>query len=301
MNKRELFSKTKYPVLLLLIMITMQTCSTVAFTGRRQLNLVSGEQVLALSLQQYQEYIRSAPVERGTANAEMVNRVGTRIAGAVETFYRSNGYESELKDYQWEFNLVKENSVNAFAMPGGKIVVLEGLLAVTQTEEALAVVLGHEVAHVIAQHSAERISQQMAVQYGGAIAGGLMGSSAGAQLGQQVFGIGAQLGVMLPYARKQELEADEIGLIIMALAGYNPEVAIPFWQRMAQSSGGGSSELLSTHPSDQKRIEKIQAALPNAMQYYKGAGVQNKAVSNIKTSTSIPVTENARTSEEWSF
>ncbi len=301
MNKRELFSKTKYPVLLLLIMITMQTCSTVAFTGRRQLNLVSGEQVLALSLQQYQEYIKSAPVERGTANAEMVNRVGTRIAAAVETFYRSNGYESELKDYQWEFNLVKENSVNAFAMPGGKIVVLEGLLAVTQTEEALAVVLGHEVAHVIAQHSAERISQQMAVQYGGAIAGGLMGSSAAAQLGQQVFGIGAQLGVMLPYARKQELEADEIGLIIMALAGYNPEVAIPFWQRMAQSSGGSTSELLSTHPSDQKRIEKIQAALPNAMQYYKGAGVQNKTVSNIKTSTSIPTANQAKTSEEWSF
>lgn len=284
--------------------IMLQSCGSVPFTGRRQLSLVSNEQVLALSLQQYQEFIRTAPVERGTANAEMVNRVGTRIAQAVETFYKSNGYESELRNYQWEFNLVKDQSVNAFAMPGGKIVVLEGLLPVTQTEEALAVVLGHEVAHVIAHHSNERISQQMALEYGGAIAGGLLGSSAGAQIGQQVFGIGAQLGVMLPYARKQELEADEIGLIVMALAGYNPEVAVPFWIRMSQMSGGGSTpEALSTHPADNKRIERIQQILPRAMEYYQGAGkVNTNTTRAIKTEAQTPMnTSSAKTSNQWSF
>lgn len=301
MNKNNFLKRTKFSALLIVAMMLLQTCASVPFTGRRQLNLVSNEQVLALSLEQYQDFMRTAPVERGTANAEMVKRVGTRLASAVETFYRSNGYESELQNYQWEFNLVKENSVNAFAMPGGKIVVLTGLLPVTQTEEALAVVLGHEVAHVIAQHSNERISQQVALQYGGAVAGGLLGSSAGAQIGQEVFGIGAQLGVMLPYARKQELEADEIGLIIMALAGYNPEAAVPFWTRMSQASQGSSPEVLSTHPNDQKRIARIQQFLPVAMQYYKGSGVQNKATAPIKTKADIPAPKNVKTSSEWSF
>lgn len=300
MNKSISLQKIKFSFLIIIISLLVQSCGSVPFTGRRQLTLVSNDQVLALSLQQYQDYMRTAPVERGTANAEMVKRVGTRIANAVETFYKSNGYESELQNYQWEFNLVKENSVNAFAMPGGKIVVLQGLLPVTQTEEALAVVLGHEVAHVIAQHANERISQQMALEYGGAVAGGLLGSSAGAQIGQQVFGIGAQLGVMLPYARKQELEADEIGLIVMALAGYNPEVAVPFWMRMSEASGGGTIEALSTHPADQKRIAKIQQFMPTAMQYYKGSGVQNKTTAPIKTSAPLS-TEKAKTSEKWSF
>src|SRR5690554_5971297 len=232
------------------------SCGSVPFTGRRQLQLVSNDEVIALSLQQYQEFMRTAPVERGTAAAQMVNRVGNRIAKAVETFYKSNGYESELKNYAWEFNLVKDSSVNAFAMPGGKVVIYTGLLPVTQTEEALAVVIGHEIAHVIAQHSSERLSQQVALQYGGAIAGGLLGNSqAMQQLGQTVFGLGAQYGVMMPYARKQEYEADEIGLIVMAMAGYDPQVAIPFWTRMAESGGGAQvPEFLSTHPTDSKRI-----------------------------------------------
>ncbi len=297
-------TKTKLTVMTIIILSLLQSCGSVPFTGRKQLSLISSEQVLSLSLQQYQDFMKTAPVERGTKNAEMVKRIGTRIASAVETFYKSNGYESELQNYHWEFNLVKDNSVNAFAMPGGKVVVLEGLLAVTQTEEALAVVIGHEVAHVIAQHSNERISQQMALQYGGAIAGGLLGSSAGSQIGQQVFGIGAQLGVMLPYARKQEYEADEIGLIVMALAGYNPEAAVPFWTRMAESSGGGSTlEILSTHPTDSKRIEKIQQILPRALEYYQGAGKVNTSTANaIKTEAQPPVnTPKAKTSEKWSF
>lgn len=304
MNKINYFKATKLSMMAIVTLLIIQSCGSVPFTGRRQLSLVSNEQVLALSLQQYKEYISTAPVERNSANAEMVKRVGSRIATAVETFYKSNGFESELKDYNWEFNLVKDQSVNAFAMPGGKIVVYEGLLPVTQTEEGLAVVVGHEVAHVIAQHSSERMSQQMALQYGGSIAGGLLGTSVGAQLGQQVFGIGAQLGVMLPYARKQEYEADEIGLIVMALAGYNPEVAVSFWSRMAQSSGGASvPAMLSTHPTDQKRIDNIKKVLPRAMEYYQGPGKQNKnTTKEIKTEAQPNVDrKNTTTSKEWSF
>lgn len=288
---------------LLMVTIILWSCGSVPFTGRRQLQLVSNDEVIALSLQQYQEYMRTAPIERGTTSAQMVDRVGRRIAQAVETFYTNNGYKSMLADYSWEFNLVKDNSVNAFAMPGGKVVVNTGLLPVTQTEEALAVVVGHEIAHVIAHHSNERLSQQIALQYGGAIAGGLLGNSeATQQLGNTVFGIGAQYGVMMPYARKQELEADEIGVIIMAIAGYNPQVAIPFWQRMSQAGGANVPEFMSTHPTDSKRIERLQEILPKALEYYKGSGVQNQTTEPIKTKTSVPEeNKKTRTSEKWSF
>lgn len=299
-------STLTYKILLLLLLIAplLPSCGSVPFTGRRQLQLVSNQEVIALSLQQYQDFIRTAPLEKGTANAQMVSRVGSRIANAVESFYTNNGYASELENFSWEFNLVKEKSVNAFAMPGGKVVIYSGLLPVTQTEEALAVVVGHEIAHVIAQHSSERLSQQLALQYGGAIAGGLLGNSQVAQqLGQTVFGLGAQYGVMMPYARKQEYEADEIGLIVMAMAGYNPQTAVPFWTRMAQSGGGAQvPEFLSTHPTDSKRIANIEKILPDVMQYYKGSGVQNSTSAPIKTKADVPVkTEKARTSEEWSF
>lgn len=292
----------KFSFVMIVTLIFLQACGSVPFTGRSQLSLVSNEQVVALSLQQYQDFMRSAPVERNTTNAQMVQRVGSRVANAVETFYRNNGYESELQYYQWEFNLVKDNSVNAFAMPGGKIVIYSGLLPVTQTEEALAVVVGHEIAHVIARHAQERVSQQMALEYGGAIAGSLLGSSVGGQIGQQVFGLGAQYGVMLPYARKQEYEADEIGLIVMAMAGYDPRAAIPFWTRMAQSSQGTVPEFLSTHPTDEKRIARLEQIMPNILQYYKGSGIQNTTNQPIKTQTSVPTkTEEPKTSKEWTF
>ncbi|MGI6047659.1 MAG: M48 family metallopeptidase [Petrimonas sp.] len=303
MERKKIIKSANFFFVMIFTLAFLQACGSVPFTGRRQLNLVSNEQVVALSLQQYQEFIRTAPLEKSTPNAEMVKRVGSRIAGAVETFYKNNGYESELQYYQWEFNLVKDKSVNAFAMPGGKIVIFDGLLPVTQTEDALAVVVGHEIAHVIARHAQERISQQMALQYGGAIAGGLLGNSVGAQIGQQVFGLGAQLGVMMPYARKQEYEADEIGLIVMALAGYNPQTAIPFWIRMAQSNEGGAPpEFLSTHPTDDKRIARIQQIMPNILQYYKGTGIKNQTSAPIKTKAPVPVkTEDAKTSKDWTF
>lgn len=301
MEKTKKNRTIKISFLIVLTAMFLQTCGSVPLTGRRQLQLVSDEQVLALSLQQYQDFMRTAPVEKGTANAEMVTRVGKRVAYSVETFLKNNGYESELQNYAWEFNLVKDESVNAFAMPGGKIVIFTGLLPVTQTEEALAVVVGHEVAHVVAKHASERLSQQIAAQYGGAIVGGILGNSTGGQLGRAVFGLGAQVGVMLPYERKQEYEADELGLAFMALAGYNPQAAIPFWKRMAQSSQGGSiPEFLSTHPADEKRIANLERIMPHIMPYYQGSGVQNKTQSKINTRTSVPDSK-VKTSKEWTF
>lgn len=301
MERKKIIQSVKISVASMALFAILYACGSVPLTGRRQLQLVSDQQVIALSLQQYQEFMRTAPVVKGTANAQMVERVGSRVARAVETFLKNNGYESELQNYAWEFNLVNSKSVNAFAMPGGKIVIYDGLLPVTQTEEALAVVIGHEIAHVVAKHSAERISQQMALQYGGAVAGGLLGNSAGSQIGQQVFGLGAQYGVMLPYARRQEYEADELGLAFMALAGYDPRTAIPFWTRMAQSSQSESTpEFLSTHPTDAKRIANLEKIMPGVLTYYQGTGVQNTTSTPIKTKTAVPAND-AKTSEKWTF
>ncbi|MEA4916050.1 M48 family metallopeptidase [Proteiniphilum sp.] len=304
MEQKKLQRTIKLTLVMFVAVVLLDACGSVPFTGRRQLQLVSNEEVIALSLQQYQDFMRTAPVERGTTNAQMVSRVGARIATAVKTFYTNNGYASELDNYSWEFNLVKDNSVNAFAMPGGKVVVYTGLLPITQTEDALAVVMGHEIAHVLARHSNERLSQQVALQYGGAIAGGFLGNSqVMQQLGSAVFGLGAQYGVMMPYARKHEYEADEIGLILMAIAGYDPRVAVSFWTRMAENSGGAQvPEAMSTHPNDNNRIARIESIMPNVLQYYKGAGVQNNTKEPIKTKADVPIeTDKAKTSKEWTF
>ncbi len=292
------FKAAKYLLITLVAALFFNNCGSVPITGRRQLQLVSYEEVLALSLKQYQEYMSTAKVVQNTANAKMVSRVGQRIASATENYLKNNGYEADLKNFAWEFNLVDDKSVNAFAMPGGKIVVYEGLIPVTQTEEALAVVIGHEVAHVVAKHAAERMSQAIALQYGGAITGSILGTGASSQVGQAVFGLGAQFGVMMPYARKQEYEADELGLVFMAMAGYNPQTAVSFWKRMMQASGGNSvPEFLSTHPADAKRIEYIELVMPAVMQFYKGSGVQNTE-SPKPTSTQ---NNKPKTSEDWTF
>lgn len=297
-SKKQSHITLRYTLYISLLALILQACGSVPIIGRKQLLLVPDQEVLALSFQQYQEFISSAPVERNTKNAQMVERVGRRIASAVETFYINNGYESELKNFNWEFNLVKSKDVNAFCMPGGKIVVYEGLLPITRDEAGLAIVVGHEIAHAVAKHSNERISQQMALQYGGQIAGGLLGDNEVAQqIGGLVFGIGGQYGVMLPYSRKHEYEADELGIIFMAMAGYDPRVAVDFWTRMSQAGGSSVAEFMSTHPSDQNRIARIQEHMPKALQYYKGAGVQNKTDQEIKTN----VKPEARTSDEWTF
>ena len=297
-TKTHLLKSIKHALLISLLAVLIQACGSVPILGRKQLLLVPDQEVLALSLTQYQDFIRNAPVEKNSADAREVAKVGRKIATAVETFYKNNGYESELKNFSWEFNLVKSKDVNAFCMPGGKIVVYEGLLPITQDETGLAIVLGHEIAHAVAKHANERISQQIALQYGGQIAGGLLGDNAVAQqIGGLVFGVGSQLGIMLPYSRKHEYEADELGLIFMAMAGYDPRAAESFWIRMSQAGGNQGPEIMSTHPTDQNRIAKIREHMPQALQYYKGAGVQNQTDQKIKTK----VKPEARTSDKWTF
>ena len=261
--------KKVLPLILLAVFFT--ACSSVMLTGRKQLNLVSDAEINAMSFQSYKQFIDSVPLSTSKTNTAMVKRVGTNIANAVETYMKANGYEADIANFAWEFNLVKDTSVNAVCMPGGKVVAFEGILPKTLTESGMAVVMGHEIAHAVARHSSERLSQQMMLQYGSALTGVLLsGKSAAVQQGiGALYGIGAQLGVLLPYSRKQEYEADKLGLIFMAMAGYNPTDALSFWQRMSADKSGSVSDFMSTHPSDEKRIARLQEELPAAMAYYK--------------------------------
>ncbi len=268
--------------LAVLLLGSCGTTGTVPITGRKQNLLVSDEQVLSLSNQQYQEYMKSAKLSTNATNTAMVKRVGQKLSAAVLSYLNSHGMGTEASTYKWEFNLVQDNNVNAFCMPGGKIVVYEGLLPVTRDEASLAIVLGHEIAHAVAKHSAERISNKMRQQYGGQILGAVLtgsGSSTGLQqIGSTVFGLGSSLG-SAAYSRKQESEADHLGLVFAAMAGYDPSGAVAFWQRMSSSTGGGSSSLFSDHPSDASRIEKIQSWMPEALKYYSAAGGSTKGIS----------------------
>lgn len=254
------------------VMVGCGTTSTVPITGRKQNLMVSDEKVLSLSNQQYSEYMKTAKPSTNAANTAMVKRVGGRLASAVETYLRNNGMAEEVKNYSWEFNLVQDPQVNAFCMPGGKIVVYEGLLPVTKDETSLAIVLGHEVAHAVAKHSAEQMSTAIRQQYGAqALSAVLYGAGASdglTTIAGTVFGLGAQ-GASAKYSREHESEADHLGIIFAAMAGYDPREAVTFWQRMAASSTTKQSELLSDHPSDEKRIANIQGWMPEALQYYK--------------------------------
>ncbi len=249
----------------------LTACSSVPLTGRKQLLLVSDSEVLSLSSTSFTEYMKTAKESTNKTNTALVVKVGKKIAAAVEAYLKANGLEAEVANYAWEFHLVQDTVPNAFCMPGGKIVVNEGILPYTKTETGLAVVLSHEVAHAVAKHSNERLSQQMVAQYGSNVLGAVLTgkSEKTTQLAQTVYGLGAQYGVMLPFSRKQELEADKMGLIVMAMAGYDVNQAIPFWERMAQSSGQKPLEFMSTHPSDETRIAKIKAAIPEALKYKK--------------------------------
>jgi len=260
----------KYLLLLLAVAI-FAACSTVLITGRKQLLLVPDSEVLAMSLQSYKQFIDSVPASKDKANTDLVKKVGKNISTVVETYLKNNGMEAEISNFSWEFNLVKDTSVNAFCMPGGKVVVFEGILPITQTEVGMAVVLGHEIAHAVAKHSSERMSQQMMVQYGASLTNSLLSNKSEATRStlNTIYGIGTEYGVMLPYSRKHEYEADQLGLIFLAMAGYDPNEAITFWQRMAANSGGAPIEFMSTHPSDANRIAKLKELLPEAMKYYK--------------------------------
>jgi len=250
--------------------LLLSSCGSVPITGRRQLNLVSDQEILSSSLSQYSSYMQGAKMSGNTTQSAMVTRVGKKIAAATESYLKANGLADEVKNFSWEFNLVQDNQLNAFCMPGGKIVVYEGLMKIISSDDELAVVLGHEVAHAVAKHSNERMSQQLVAQYGAQVLGGMLSNKSAAvqTIAGQVYGIGAQYGMMLPFSRKHESEADYMGLILMTIAGYNPDVAVGFWQKM---SGGGQSstpEFMSTHPSDKTRISDIQKSLPDIKKKY---------------------------------
>lgn len=250
--------------------LVISACSSVPVTGRKQLNIVSDTEVLSSSLTQYQSYMKSARKSDNPQRNAQVERVGKRIAAATEAYLRSVGAESEIGNFAWEFNLVQNDQLNAFCMPGGKIVVYEGLLNITENDDELAVVVGHEVAHAVAKHSNERMSQQLLAQYGSGVLGSaLSGQSAAVrQLAGQVYGLGANYGVILPFSRKHESEADNIGLLFMRLAGYNPQVAVSFWKKMSAAGSSNVPEFASTHPSDKRRIADIEKELPRVMKKY---------------------------------
>jgi predicted Zn-dependent protease len=247
-------------------------CHKNAVTGKSSLNLVNEDELKKMSADEYNKFLaQHPPLSTADDRTQMVKRSGLRIQKAVEDFYKAKGLSEELKDYKWEFNLVDENTINAWCMPGGKVVVYTGLLPVTQDEKSLAVVMGHEIAHAIARHGNQRMSSAMLAQLGGAVLS--VAVSQKPQIVQdlflQSFGIGSTLG-LLSYSRKQESEADKMGLIFAASAGYDPEAAVTFWQRMAASSKGEKPpELLSTHPSDEKRINDLKKFMPEAKKYYK--------------------------------
>src|SRR6478609_4537428 len=248
----------------------LMSCTHNAITGRNQLSLVSESQVQSLAITQYKQFLsENKVVSLPNPNAEMVVRVGTRIANAITEYYKEKGIASNLEGYKWEFNLVESKEVNAWCMPGGKVVVYTGILPITQNEDALAIVLGHEITHAVAGHGRERMSQAMVAQ-GIQIAGNVaLGSNPkNVSIFNNVFGPAAQIGVLLPYSRKQETEADHYGLIFAAMAGYNPQEAIPFWNRMAALGGQKPPELLSDHPADEQRIEDLKKVMPEAMKYY---------------------------------
>ncbi|MEA3641933.1 MAG: M48 family metallopeptidase [Lamprobacter sp.] len=248
--------------------LTLLSCATAPETGRRQLLLVSPVEEAQLGLQAFQQIKQQQPLVTRGKEAAMLQQVGGRISQVAP-----------LPNARWEFVLFKDESPNAFALPGGKVGVNTGILPITKDEAGLATVIGHEVAHAVARHGAERMSHDLLVQLGGAGLSAALGNEAGASrdLIMQAYGIGSQLGVMLPYSRTQELEADELGLLYMARAGYDPREAIGFWQRFAAYNakrGGAPAEFLSTHPLDQRRIAALEQAMPRAVAEYERARVR---------------------------
>jgi len=256
-----------------ILLVIIAACSKVPLTNRKQLNLLPESQMIAMSLTSYNDFLKEHPPLPSTdANAQMVSRVGKNISAAVETYMRQNKMADRIKGYNWQFNTVQSKEANAWCMPGGKIVVYTGLLPITQDEAGLAFVMGHEVAHAIARHGNERMSQLLVTEMGGiALDVALANKSAQTRtLFMTAYGAGAVVGAILPYSRLHETEADKLGLIFMSMAGYDPHVAVPLWQRFAKATGGGKPpEIFSTHPSDATRIKNIQAFMPTALKYYK--------------------------------
>ena len=260
---------SKKCLLLSLVSLLTVACATNPLTGRKSLNFVSNSQLLPSSFQQYQEVLSSNKIITGTPQAKQVEEVGNRIRKAAETYYKSIGKTSALDGYQWQFVLSDDpKTANAWCMPGGKVAVYTGILSICKDDTGLAVVLGHEIAHALAGHGAEKISQSYISELGGQVLGGVTNNQALRQVINQYYPVASGI-TLLRYGRKQETDADEMGLYIMAMAGYDPRQAPIFWQRMIESTGGSNTpEFLSTHPNPENRIADLNRIMPKALQYY---------------------------------
>ena len=261
-------------ILLPLCGILLASCSTVALTGRKQLNLVSESEVLSASLTEYQSYMKTAKVSTDAAATQRVKTIAQRIAAAAEAYLKATGQEADLQNYAWEFNLVNDNQLNAFCMPGGKIVVYTGMVALagsgSEGDSELAAVIGHEVGHAIAKHGQERSSQQMLTSLGSQLLGAATAGKS-QQVQQAVataYGMGTQYGALLPFSRKHELEADYIGIVLATIAGYDANASINLWQKMQAASTTSTPEFASTQPSSDKRISELQKNIPTVKATY---------------------------------
>lgn len=246
------------------------SCSTVPLTNRTQLNIIPDSEMLAMSFSQYDQFLKENKLSTNQSKTQMVKSVGKNIKTAVTKYMYDNNYAQLLDGFEWEFNLVENDLVNAWCMPGGKVVIYTGILPVTKNETGLAVVMGHEIAHAIAEHGGERMSQELIRQAGGvALSVALKDNPEQTRnYWMAAYGLGSEVGVMLPFSRLHESEADHLGLIFMAMAGYDPQEAPSFWTRMSQVGGQKPPEFLSTHPSDETRISNLNKWMPEAMKYY---------------------------------
>ncbi len=256
----------------ILVGLGLVACVTNPITGRSSIQIANNSEIATAAASEYRTTLAKAKVITGTADANRVKNVGAKIKNAAYAYYKSIGRESALNGYNWEFNLIQDPQLNAWCMPGGKVAFYSGIMPVCKDDNGVAVVMGHEVSHALAGHGNERISQAMLAQYGGNLLGGSMSNSQWSSIFERLYPLGAQVGLMA-YGRKQESEADEMGLYLMAMAGYDPRNATSFWQRMeASSTGSRPPEFLSTHPNPANRIADLNADMPKALQYYRTAG-----------------------------
>ena len=258
--------------LTLCLVFLIASCASAPVTERRGLRLVPDSELTSMSFQEYSNVLKKSKLSTDTAKVSMVRRVGQRVAAASEELLEETGRGSDIRNYKWEFNLIEDDkTVNAWCMPGGKVAVYTGLLPIAQDENGLAVVMGHEVAHAIAKHGNERMSQGLLAQFGAIGLSLALARSPGltSDIFMQAYGVGAQVGFLLPYSRLHESEADRIGLVLMAKAGYDPRGAVALWQRMNAKGGSRPPEFLSSHPAPESRIRDIESLIPEAMQYYK--------------------------------
>ena len=272
----NIFFRNTAKAILISTLILAESCATVPLIGRKQLSLVPESSMLELSLTNYNDFIKANKLSANKEQTATIKRVGAKMSAAVEKYLTENGFADRVADFKWEFNLVESNELNAWCMPGGKVVFYTGIMPIAKNDAGVAVVMGHEIGHAVARHGNERMSQQLVQQYGSQIGGASVAElfksnpeKAGA-IFQTAFGLGTQYLVMLPYSRQQEYEGDKLGLIFMAIAGYNPNEAISFWERMAANSTAKTPEFLSTHPLEQNRMDAIKGFLSEAMKYYSG-------------------------------